>query len=134
MVKNLPVMLETWVRSLGWEDSLEEEMATHSSILALENPHGQRSLVRCKESNRTERLNTAALIYWVSPCSCYWNVDFWVTLSNTPNIKYWASYQMGVSSFHGIKYWYLNVIHSWVVCIQLEKASFCLANDKCCLF
>ena len=36
-VKNLPAMLETWVRSLGWEDSLEEEMATHSSILCLEN-------------------------------------------------------------------------------------------------
>ena len=34
MVKNLPAVLETWVRSLGWEDSLEEGMATHSSILA----------------------------------------------------------------------------------------------------
>ena len=34
MVKNLPAMWETWVQSLGWEDSLEKEMATHSSILA----------------------------------------------------------------------------------------------------
>ena len=34
MVKNLPAMWETLVRSLGWEDSLEKEMATHSSILA----------------------------------------------------------------------------------------------------
>ena len=34
MVKNPPVMQETWVRSLGWEESLEEGMATHSSILA----------------------------------------------------------------------------------------------------
>ena len=34
MVKNLPAMWETWVRSLGWEDPLEEGMATHSSILA----------------------------------------------------------------------------------------------------
>ena len=33
-VKNLPVMQETWVRNLGWEDPLEKEMATHSSILA----------------------------------------------------------------------------------------------------
>ena len=33
-VKNLPAMWETWVRSLGWEDPLEEGMATHSSILA----------------------------------------------------------------------------------------------------
>ena len=33
-VKNLPAVQETWVRSLGWEDSLEKGMATHSSILA----------------------------------------------------------------------------------------------------
>ena len=34
LVKNLPAMQETRVRSLGWEDILEKEMATHSSILA----------------------------------------------------------------------------------------------------
>ena len=34
MVKRLPAMQETWVRSLGREDPLQEEMATHSSILA----------------------------------------------------------------------------------------------------
>ena len=34
LVKNLPAMWETWVRSLGWEDPLEEGMAIHSSILA----------------------------------------------------------------------------------------------------
>ena len=33
-VKNLPAMWETWVQSLGWEDPLEEGMATYSSILA----------------------------------------------------------------------------------------------------
>ena len=33
-VKNLPVMQETWVRSLDWEDPLEKGMTTHSSILA----------------------------------------------------------------------------------------------------
>ena len=33
-VKHLPAMRETWVQSLSWEDSLEKEMATHSSILA----------------------------------------------------------------------------------------------------
>ena len=37
MVKNLPAMRETRVPSLGWEDPLEKEMATHSSILGLEN-------------------------------------------------------------------------------------------------
>ena len=34
MVKNPPAMWKTWVQSLGWEDPLEEEMATFSSILA----------------------------------------------------------------------------------------------------
>ena len=34
LVKNLPAMREAWVRSLGQEDPLEKEMATHSSILA----------------------------------------------------------------------------------------------------
>ena len=38
MVKKLPAMQETLVWSLGWEDSLEKEMATHSSILAWEIP------------------------------------------------------------------------------------------------
>ena len=43
MVKDLPVMQETRVWSLGGEDTLEKEMATHSTILARES-HGQRSL------------------------------------------------------------------------------------------
>ena len=38
MVKRLPAMQETGVRSLGWEDPLEEEMATRSSILAWKIP------------------------------------------------------------------------------------------------
>ena len=53
-VKNLPAMWETWVQSLGWEDPLEEGMATHSSILAWRIPMDQRSLAGysprgCKE-------------------------------------------------------------------------------------
>ena len=34
LVKNLPAKQETWVQSLGWEDTLEKGMATHLSILA----------------------------------------------------------------------------------------------------
>ena len=49
MVKNLPAMWETWVRSLGQEDPLETEMATHSSTLAwripwTEEPGGLQSM------------------------------------------------------------------------------------------
>ena len=61
MVKNLSVqeMQETQVQSLGGEDPLEKEMATHSNTLAWR-IHGQRSLVGyshgvdCKESDTTE--------------------------------------------------------------------------------
>ena len=38
LVKNLPAMWKTWVYSLGWEDPLEKEMATHSRILAWKIP------------------------------------------------------------------------------------------------
>ena len=38
LVKNLPVMHETWIQFLGWEDPLEKEMAIHSSVLAWEIP------------------------------------------------------------------------------------------------
>ena len=38
VVKNPPAVQETWVRFLGWEDSLEKEMATHFSILAWKIP------------------------------------------------------------------------------------------------
>ena len=54
LVKNLPAMQETWVRSLGWEDPLEKKKATHSSILAWRipwTPWGH------KELDMTERLS-----------------------------------------------------------------------------
>ena len=52
LVKNLPAMQETWVRSLGWEDPLEKGKATHSSILAWR-IHGLYSLWGPKELDRT---------------------------------------------------------------------------------
>ena len=57
VVKNLPTMQETRVQSLGWEDSLEKEMATHSSILAWRIPWteepGRLQSIGCKELNTT---------------------------------------------------------------------------------
>ena len=44
LVKNLPAMQETWVRSLGWEDPLENEKATHSRILAWRIPWAVQSM------------------------------------------------------------------------------------------
>ena len=58
IIKNLPVVQETWVRSLGWEDSLKKEMAIHSIFLPGES-QGKRNLEDyipwgCKESGMTE--------------------------------------------------------------------------------
>ena len=60
VVKNLPVTQEPQVQSLGWEDLLEKEMATHSSILAwrtpwTEEPSGLQS-TGCKKSDTIEQL------------------------------------------------------------------------------
>ena len=79
MVKNLPAVQETWVRSLGWEDVLEEGMATHCSILAWRIPWteepggrwsvGSQSWTRlsgeahtCKRSSRTPRHHAAPVV------------------------------------------------------------------------
>ena len=62
MVKNPPAKQETWVRSWGWEEPLEKEIATHSSILAWEIPlkkePGGYSAWNHKERDTTERLNS----------------------------------------------------------------------------
>ena len=62
LVKNLPAVWETWILSLGWEDPLEEGMATHSSILAwrILMDRGAWQVQRGhKESDMTVRLRTA---------------------------------------------------------------------------
>ena len=61
-VKRLSTMWETWVQSLGWEDSLEKEMATHSSTLALKIPWMEKlGAGYCpwgpKESGTTEKVH-----------------------------------------------------------------------------
>ena len=61
MVKRLPAMRQTQVQSLGWEDPLEKEMATHSSTLAQKiswtEERGRLQFMGCKESYTTEQLN-----------------------------------------------------------------------------
>ena len=65
MVKNLPEMQETWVRSLHWEDPLEKEMTTHSSILAwrilgTEEPVGLPSMGSHRGRPRLKRLSSSS--------------------------------------------------------------------------
>ena len=59
MVKNLPAVHETWVRSLGQEDPLEKGMTTHSSILAWRVPGTEESGgLQSKGSQRVTQLST----------------------------------------------------------------------------
>ena len=72
LVKNLPGMWETWVRSLGWEDLLEKGKATHSNILAWR-------IWGCKELGTTEQfslhmIQTIPLAFWLyhGLLDCVW--------------------------------------------------------------
>ena len=64
-LKCLPAMWETWVRSLGQEDPLEKEKATHSSILAWRIPWAEElgglQSTGCKELDTTEQLHFTSL-------------------------------------------------------------------------
>ena len=72
MVKNPPAVQETWIPSLGWEDPLEEDMATHSSILAwsisMDRGAWWAAVHRITKSDTAEQLNTAG---W-SPVGLLW--------------------------------------------------------------
>ena len=61
LVKNMPAMQEAWVQFLGWENSLEKEMAIHSSIFAWKIPWteelGGLQCMGSQESDMTSRLN-----------------------------------------------------------------------------
>ena len=57
LVKNLPAMWKTWVRSLGWEDPLEQGKATHFGVLAWRITWTIYSPWGCKESDTTEQLS-----------------------------------------------------------------------------
>ena len=71
-VKNLPAMWETWVQSLGWEDPLEQGMATHSRILAwripwIEEAGGLQSTVSQRvERNWATNTHTCTQYSWVT--------------------------------------------------------------------
>ena len=81
MVKNLPAVQETWVRSLGQEDPLEEGMATHSSTLAwripwTEEPVGLQSMGSQKSQTRLKRLSTSMCGCEVRPKSIKFQRNF----------------------------------------------------------
>ena len=68
MVKNLPVMQETQVRSLGWKDPVEKGMATHSSILGCGGPQS----MGYKESDPKTTFTSLELVKWAFN-TYHWN-------------------------------------------------------------
>ena len=87
-LKRLPAMWKTWVRSLGWEDPLEKEMATHSNILAwripwMEEISGLQSMGH-KESDRTERLHFHFQSSIMNVLYLSLEVTFWVSQKDFP--------------------------------------------------
>ena len=83
MVKNLPATRETWVRSLGWDNPLEEGNPLLYSWL--ENPHGQRSLAGYspwghRESDKTEQPSICCYLVAINVdflwCKYLWQTQF----------------------------------------------------------
>ena len=69
MVKNPPAMRGTWVQSLGWEDPLEQGMATHSSVLAWRIPM-DRLLLLQSTGSKALRLSRCGTQAWL-PCGMW---------------------------------------------------------------
>ena len=80
---NLPVqeIQETWVRSLGPEDPLEEKMTTHSNILPGES-HGQRNLMGYSAWNPKESRHNCAYTYYVP-------VQLWLIMKPSMTLDIW---------------------------------------------
>ena len=81
-------MQEIWVQSLGQKDPLEKEMATHSSILAWNTPHGQRSLVGYSPWGHKESLLIRVQLLSEQPMtSFYLNYFLMSSVSNYSHIE-----------------------------------------------
>ena len=114
MVKNLPEMQQTWVWSLGWEDLLVKEMATHSSILACRTPWTEKpgglQTVGGKELGMTEGLTlslSCSNFSWGIPTlsSCTWDLVPWPGIEFGPpefgagSLSHWATREVPFLSF-----------------------------------
>ena len=100
MVKNLPAMQETWVQSLGQEDPLEKEMATHSSILAWRIPWTEESGgLQSIESQRVGH-DWATELNWIrwqiwktQQWTQGWKRSVFITIPKKGNVKECSNYR-----------------------------------------
>ena len=93
MVKRLPTMRETWVQSLGWENPLEKEMATHSSILAWKIPWTEDSGRLQSMGSQSVGHNWATSLHFTAS-TCPFSV------SASPFLPYKWVHQYHFSRFH----------------------------------
>ena len=121
-LKRLPPVWESWVRSLGWEDPLEKEMATHSGILAWRIPRtekpGRLQSTGRKESDTTEQLHLRvwglleSLRPWLSSPG-FWYVG--------------ASFTSSCFSSHAIKILQLQVFFKIIIIISIKSMVYKVA-------
>ena len=105
MAKKLPAMGETWVRPLGWEDPLEEGMATHSSILAweipwTEEPGGLQSMgsQRAGYDWATKHIHTHVYFYWsIVDLQCCTNLCCTAKWLSNIDILFYILFHYGLS-------------------------------------
>ena len=107
-------MQETWVQSLVWEDTLEKEMATHSSILAwriawTEEPGGLQS-IGCKESDTTE---------WLTQH----NIPLCICITSSLSI-YLLMDDIGLSSIS----WLLKIMLRWTMHVSFQISGFVFSD------
>ena len=77
-LKCLPAMRETWVRSLGWEDPLEKDMATHSSILAWEIPWTEEPGGLHSMGSQRVIHDWATSLHFTSESGRSWELRMWI--------------------------------------------------------
>ena len=99
MVKCLPTMQETWVRSLGWEDPLKKEMATHSSILAWKIPW-------MEERGRLQSMGSQIVGHdWATSLTHKRLYTIWlISLSVIPSIQFSCSVVFDSLRPHGLQH------------------------------
>ena len=95
-LKRLPTMRETWVRSLGWEDPLEKEMATHSSVLAWRIPW--REEPSRLQSTGSQRVGHDWVTSLSPSLSFLYSSDWWTSCFNRRQMVggWWPEFARGV--------------------------------------
>ena len=112
MVKNLPAVWETWVWSLDWEDSLEEGMATHSSILAWrihQDKEAWKTTIHGVAKSWTW-VFTIIIVYFIVKVYVIYNYNSWFTVVLVSGIAEWFSFMCVCMCIHTFFFIFFSVM------------------------